>query len=219
MPGTELTEQQLREWYARFSREVLEKASIDVNRIEDVGRIKNYAIEEWGSLDDPHDCEIAKISEPTYAFMPHEGTECQTKRPEHVPIEEHMKQIESNREVFKAVYQGKEARTALMEYAAHKKNMTQDELKQAALDILYEDYLTKMSLDGTAPEFVTKPAVVAAVKEELIAKNNLDQFAAMDRFEVGTLAQSPLDFVKGLSAQNEQPVNENEMKPKEAVKL
>ena len=96
MPGTKLTEQQLREWYARFSQEVLEKASIDVNRIEDVGRIKNYAIEEWGSLDNPEDCEIAKISEPTYAFMPHEGTECQTKRPEHVPIEEHMKWLKEN---------------------------------------------------------------------------------------------------------------------------
>ena len=41
MPATNMTEQQLRDWYARFSQEVLEKASIDVNRIEDVGRIKN----------------------------------------------------------------------------------------------------------------------------------------------------------------------------------
>ena len=54
-----MTEQQLRDWYARFSQEVLEKASIDVNRIEDVGRIKNYAIEEWGTLDNAEDYERA----------------------------------------------------------------------------------------------------------------------------------------------------------------
>ena len=96
MPGTKLTDQQLREWYARFSQEVLEKASIDVNRIEDVGRIKNYAIEEWGSLDNPDYCEIANISEPTYAFMPHEGTKSVPQRPEHVPIDEHMKWLKEN---------------------------------------------------------------------------------------------------------------------------
>ena len=59
MPNANMTEQQLREWYARFSQEVLEKASIDVNRIEDVGRIRNYAIEEWGTLDNgetPEEC-------------------------------------------------------------------------------------------------------------------------------------------------------------------
>ena len=96
MPGTKLTDQQLREWYARFSQEVLEKASIDVNRIEDVGRIRNYAFEEWGSLDDPADYERVKIGEPTYAFMPHEGTKSVPQRPEHVPIDEHMKWLKEN---------------------------------------------------------------------------------------------------------------------------
>ena len=72
MPNTNMTEQQLLDWYARFSQEVLEKASIDVNRIEDVGRIKNYAIEEWGTLDNAEDYERAKVGHPTYAFMPHE---------------------------------------------------------------------------------------------------------------------------------------------------
>ena len=96
MPGTKLTEQQLRDWYARFSQEVLEKASIDVNRIEDVGRIKNYAIEEWGTLDNAEDYERAKVGHPTYAFMPHDGTKCLVQRPEYVPIDEHMKWLEQN---------------------------------------------------------------------------------------------------------------------------
>ena len=96
MPNTNMTEQQLRDWYARFSQEVLEKASIDVNRIEDVGRIKNYAIEEWGTLDNAEDYERAKVGHPTYAFMPHEGTKCLVQRPEYVPIDEHMKWLEEN---------------------------------------------------------------------------------------------------------------------------
>ena len=96
MPGAKLTEQQLRDWYARFSQEVLEKASIDVNRIEDVGRIKNYAIEEWGTLDNAEDCERAKVGHPTYAFMPLDGTKCLVQRPEYVPIDEHMKWLEQN---------------------------------------------------------------------------------------------------------------------------
>ena len=96
MPATNMTEQQLRDWYARFSREVLEKASIDVNRIEDVGRIKNYAIEEWGTLDNAEDYERAKVGHPTYAFMPHDGTKCLVQRPEYVPIDEHMKWLENN---------------------------------------------------------------------------------------------------------------------------
>lgn len=96
MPATNMTEQQLRDWYARFSQEVLEKASIDVNRIEDVGRIKNYAIEEWGTLDNAEDYERAKVGHPTYAFMPHDGTKCLVQRPEYVPIDEHMKWLENN---------------------------------------------------------------------------------------------------------------------------
>ena len=96
MPGTKLTEQELRQWYAKFSQELLEKASIDVNRIEDVGRIKNYAIEEWGTLDNPEDYERAKVGHPTYAFMPHEGTKCLVERPEYVTIDEHMKWLENN---------------------------------------------------------------------------------------------------------------------------
>jgi hypothetical protein len=91
-----MTEQQLRDWYARFSQEVLEKASIDVNRIEDIGRIKNYAIEEWGTLDNAEDYERAKVGHPTYAFMPHDGTKCLVQRPEYVPIDEHMKWLENN---------------------------------------------------------------------------------------------------------------------------
>jgi hypothetical protein len=79
--------------------------------------------------------------------------------------------------------------------------MTQEELKQAALDILFEDYVTKMSIDGTKPDF-TNPEIVEKVKRNLASRNDLDKFTAMKPEEVGHLAQSMVDFVKGLSSQN-----------------
>jgi hypothetical protein len=139
--------------------------------------------------------------------------------------EQELEQIEVNRALFKAVYQGRDARTSLMEYAIHKKAMTQEELKQAALDILFEDYVTKMSIDGTKPDF-TNPEIVEKVKRNLASRNDLDKFTAMKPEEVGHLAQSMVDFVKGLSAQKglvvnvkqelgQQPVNAHEMQQKE----
>ena len=108
--------------------------------------------------------------------------------------------------MFKAIYQGKEARTSLMEYAVHKNNMTPEELKQAALDILYEDYLTKMSLDGTVPDFVSEPELVEKVKINLISQYDLDKLATMERRDVGVLAESMVGFVKGLYSPQKAPV-------------
>ena len=139
--------------------------------------------------------------------------------------EQELEEVKVNRALFKAVYQGRDARTSLMEYAIHKKAMTQEELKQAALDILFEDYVTKMSIDGTKPDF-TNPEIVEKVKRNLASRNDLDKFTAMKPEEVGHLAQSMVDFVKGLSAQKglvvnvkqelgQQPVNAHEMQQKE----
>ena len=60
-----LNEAELREWYARFSKEVYEKAQIDVNSKQDLGRIKNFEIKAWDSerLDE---IEV----ELSYAYMP-----------------------------------------------------------------------------------------------------------------------------------------------------
>jgi hypothetical protein len=115
--------------------------------------------------------------------------------------EQELEQIEVNRALFKAVYQGREARASLVEYAIHKKAMTVDELKQAALDVLFEDYVTKLAVDGTKPDF-TNPEIVEQVKLNLASRNNLDKLTAMKPEDVGLLARSMVDFVKGLSSQN-----------------
>jgi hypothetical protein len=120
--------------------------------------------------------------------------------------EAEQKDIELNRAVFKAIYQGKEARASLMEYAVHKNNMTPEELKQAALDILYEHYLTKMSLDGTVPDFVSKPELVEKVKINLISQYDIDKLATMERRDVGVLAESMVGFIKGLYSPQKAPV-------------
>ena len=52
-----LTTDQLRDWYAKFSKELHEKATIDVTRAEDLGRIKNFEIKNW-SMDDVTTAEV-----------------------------------------------------------------------------------------------------------------------------------------------------------------
>jgi hypothetical protein len=139
--------------------------------------------------------------------------------------EQELEEVKVNRALFKAVYQGREARASLVEYAIHKKAMTADELKQAALDVLFEDYVTKLAVDGTKPDF-TNPEIVEQVKRNLASRNNLDKLTAMKPEDVGLLARSMVDFVKGLSSQNglvvnvkqglgQQPVNAHEMQQKE----
>lgn len=60
-----LSDEQLREWYARFSKEVYEKAQIDVTQKEDLGRIKNFEIKDW----DPEYLSEANV-EFSYAYIP-----------------------------------------------------------------------------------------------------------------------------------------------------
>lgn len=93
---TKMTDAQLREWYARFAKELREKASIDVTRIEDVGRVKNFAIKEWGSLDNPYAYEGAIVGEPTYAFMPHEGDTCLAVPPKNVTYDDYKVWLTTN---------------------------------------------------------------------------------------------------------------------------
>lgn len=96
MPNN-MTDVQLREWYARFTKELREKASIDVTRIEDVGRVKNFAFTKWGSLDNPLAYEGAIIDEPpTYAFMPHQGGKCLAVPPTNVTYTEYKKWLMTN---------------------------------------------------------------------------------------------------------------------------
>lgn len=64
MPS-KLNSTQLREWYERFSKELYEKASIDVTRREDLGRVKNFDIKNW-TKEDIHYAEV----DFSYAYMP-----------------------------------------------------------------------------------------------------------------------------------------------------
>lgn len=64
-----LSSQELRSWYQKFATELYEKVEIDVTRKEDLGRIKNYKILEW-NVDDP----TAPLTQETYAYIPHDGT-------------------------------------------------------------------------------------------------------------------------------------------------
>ena len=75
----------LRNWYERFCQELRIHASIDVNRREDLGRVKNFPIDRWQTdlydNDKTLDYDAVFIKMPTYAFMPHDGLECLTPPP------------------------------------------------------------------------------------------------------------------------------------------
>lgn len=71
------TPQELREWYQKFSKELYEKAQIDVTRKEDLGRVRNFKITSL-DVDEPLDAE----TEMTYAYMPHDGTKYNVPAPE-----------------------------------------------------------------------------------------------------------------------------------------
>jgi hypothetical protein len=57
---------ELERWYRNFAKEVYEKSNIDVTRKEDLGRIKNYYIQEW-EPDNP----LEALGEFQYAYIPH----------------------------------------------------------------------------------------------------------------------------------------------------
>lgn len=59
-----LKPQELHQWYEKFSKELYEKANIDVNRKEDLGRVKNFDIKKWDKDD-----VIVADSDFSYAYM------------------------------------------------------------------------------------------------------------------------------------------------------
>ena len=165
-------------------------------------RALNQEVKKLGSLQDQHALGCMFMIDHLMKTM-----EIKTDIKDYLDLSEaEQKDIELNRAVFKAIYQGKEARVSLMEYAVHKNNMTPEELKQAAQDILYEHYLTKMSLDGTVPDFVSEPELVEKVKINLFSNYDFDKLATMERRDVGVLAESMVGFVKGLYSPQKAPV-------------
>lgn len=86
-----LNENYLRNWYSRFSQELRKHASIDVTRVADLARVKNFAIRNWQSSTDIAAYDVVEIEEPTYAYMPHNGTKCLLTPPDN---EDHMEYVQ-----------------------------------------------------------------------------------------------------------------------------
>ena len=56
----------LMKWYQNFKKELYEKANIDIERKEDIGRIRNYHVINWEEWNAP-ECELM------FACIPHQG--------------------------------------------------------------------------------------------------------------------------------------------------
>lgn len=65
-----LSSQELQDWYKRFSQAVYEKANIDVTRVEDIGRIKNFYY-----VEKPEDDPDAGLCYFYFPFMKRNGKE------------------------------------------------------------------------------------------------------------------------------------------------
>ena len=93
--SSNLSEAQLREWYSRFTKTLREKANIDITNKTDLARVKNYAIDNW----DVDDMDAVQIHDPTYAFMPHEGTRCLLTPPSNVAFDAYKDWVLDNLQV------------------------------------------------------------------------------------------------------------------------
>lgn len=62
-----LSHDELQQWYANFKKIVYEKANIDMDRVEDIGRLKAYYFSKW-NIDKPLDGEL----DFRYACIPHQ---------------------------------------------------------------------------------------------------------------------------------------------------
>ena len=91
MPN-QMTNDQLQEWYQRFARELREKANIDVTQKADLGRVKNYAIMRWT----PNDHGELILDDPSYAFMPHNGTKPVNSPPSNVTFDKYSEWLMEN---------------------------------------------------------------------------------------------------------------------------
>ena len=76
MPKHELSDVQLKQWYQNFTKELYEKANIDVTRKEDLGRVKNFEIKTWKE----DEC-TAPYVDCHYVYVPRNGSEYITPPP------------------------------------------------------------------------------------------------------------------------------------------
>lgn len=87
----QLTAQQLRTWYRKFTKELYEKANIDVNLPEDLGRIKNFIIQQWNE----DEC-TAPYVDSRYVYVPRNGSEYITPPPSTENFDEYSKWLMDN---------------------------------------------------------------------------------------------------------------------------
>ena len=91
MPNHKISNDQLKQWYQNFKKELYEKANIDVTRKEDLGRVKNFEILSWteeGCSTPQVDCQ--------YVFVPRNGREYVTPPPDWDDFDEYSKWLMDN---------------------------------------------------------------------------------------------------------------------------
>ena len=91
MPKHELSDVQLKQWYQNFTKELYEKANIDVTRKEDLGRVKNFEIKTWKE----DEC-TAPYVDCHYVYVPRNGSEYITPPPSTEEFDEYGKWLMDN---------------------------------------------------------------------------------------------------------------------------
>ena len=84
----------LQKWYADFKKQVYEKAQIDMDRKEDIGRLKIYYNTKW-LPENP----ISPEGKLIYACIPHEGLEYKNAPPSIDPVDGYLKWMQDNQQI------------------------------------------------------------------------------------------------------------------------
>ena len=92
-----LSHSQLQDWYKNFKKAVYEGANIDMDRTEDIGRLKIYYPDDW-NVDEPTGTE----GELMFACIPHDGPEYEEEPPEIEQGQERLDWIMNNLRVPKS---------------------------------------------------------------------------------------------------------------------
>lgn len=86
-----LPRMQLQQWYQNFAQELYEKANIDVKRVEDLGRVKNFYITHW----DETEPGIPQV-ESVYAYMPRRGRDYLRPAPDTNDFDAYCRWVQTN---------------------------------------------------------------------------------------------------------------------------
>ena len=91
MPNRKLSADALKKWYQKFTKELYEKANIDVTRKEDLGRVKNFVIKEWTE----EECSTPDV-DCHYVYVPRNGNDYVTPPPDTENFDEYGKWLLDN---------------------------------------------------------------------------------------------------------------------------